>query len=210
MPAFCIGMFDAFAGPVEAKTRDFGIPFHCVPSDFAFARYLVERGLDDGVDWAVAENWELDHGFMVPLSKLDPDGRYPMVPIFINCAAPPLPSPRRCYAVGRWLADVIQHWDAGKRVAIIATGGLSHSVGSVQQGFIDTDFDRRFLDDFCAGRGAALSALSDREIAATGTASGEIRSWIMLAGAFAGRTAEQVMYEPISGFDTGCAQCLIT
>jgi hypothetical protein len=31
----------------------------------------------------------------------------------------------------------------------------------------------------------------------------------VLAGAFAGRTAEQVLYEPIRGFDTGCAQCLI-
>jgi hypothetical protein len=104
---------------------------------------------------------------------------------------------------------VIGRWDAGKRVAIIATGGLSHSVGSVQQGWIDVDFDRRFLDDFCAGRGDALAALSDAEIAATGSATGEIRSWIVLAGAFAGRRAEQVMYEPIRGFDTGCAQALI-
>ena len=96
-----------------------------------------------------------------------------------------------------------------KRVAILATGGLSHSVGSLQQGWIDEDFDHRFLGDFCAGRGEALAALSDREIAATGSATGEIRSWIVLAGAFAGRTAEQVMYEPIRGFDTGCAQCLI-
>jgi hypothetical protein len=209
MPAFCIGMFDAFAGPAEAKARDFGIPFHRVRSNYRFARYLVERGLDEGVDWAVTENWELDHGFMVPLSRLDPDGRCPMVPIFINCAAPPLPSPRRCYAVGGWLAGAIERWDAGRRVAVIATGGLSHSVGSALQGFIDPDFDRRFLDDFCAGHGEALAALSDREIEATGTATAEIRSWIMLAGAFAGRTAECLMYEPIRGFETGCAQCLI-
>ena len=209
LPAFCIGMFDAFDGPVEAKTRDFGIPFHRVRSDYTFARYLVELGLDEGVDWAISENWELDHGFMVPLSRLDPDGRCPMVPVFINCAAPPLPSPRRCYAVGRWLADAIERWDRTKRVAIIATGGLSHSVGSAQQGYIDAEFDRRFLDHFCSGRGEALAALSDSEIAATGSASGEIRSWIMLAGAFAGRAAERVMYEPIKGFDTGCAQALI-
>ena len=184
-------------------------PYRHVPSDFGFSRYLVERGLDEGVDWAVAESWEVDHGFMVPLFRLDPERAIRMVPIFINCAAPPLPSPSRCYAVGRWLADVIGRWDAGKRVAIIATGGLSHSVGSLQQGCIDVDFDQRFLEDFCAGRGDALATLSDAEIAATGSATGEIRSWIVLAGAFAGRTAEQVMYEPIQGFDTGCAQCLI-
>ena len=33
MPAFAIGMFDAFAGPIEARTRDFGIPYRKVPSD---------------------------------------------------------------------------------------------------------------------------------------------------------------------------------
>ena len=209
MPAFGIGMFDEFSGPIESKTRDFGVPYRNVPSDLGFSRYLIERGLDEGVDWAVTESWEVDHGIMVPLFRLDPEARFPMVPIFINCAAPPLPSPKRCYAVGRWLADVIGRWDADKRVAILATGGLSHSVGSLQQGWIDEDFDHRFLDDFCAGRGEALASFPDREIAATGSATGEIRSWIVLAGAFAGRTAEQVMYEPIRGFDTGCAQCLI-
>src|SRR6516162_2155804 len=187
-----VAIFDAFSGPVETRTRNFGVPYRRVPSDFGFARYLIERGLDEGVDWAVIESWDVDHGFMVPLFKLDPDARHPMVPIFINCASPPLPSPRRCYAVGRWLADAIRQWDSNKRVAIIATGGLSHSVGSVQQGFIDVDFDRRFLDDFCAGRGDALAALSDTEISATGSATGEIRSWIVLAGAFAGRPVERV------------------
>ncbi len=209
MPAFCMGMFDAFAGPVESRTRDVGYPYRRVPSDLGFARYLVERGLDEGVDWAVSESWDVDHGMMVPLHKLDPAGRHKMVPVFINCASPPLPSPRRCYRVGTWLAGAIERWDAGKRVAIIATGGLSHSVGSLQQGFIDETFDRRFLDAFCAGDGEWLAALSDTEIAATGTASGEVRSWIMLAGAFAGKKAERIFYEPIRGFDTGCAQCLI-
>lgn len=209
MPAFGIGMFDEFSGPVESKTRPFGVPYRHVPSDYGFSRYLVERGLDEGVDWSVTESWEVDHGFMVPLFRLDPEARFRMVPIFINCAAPPLPSPKRCYAVGRWLADAIDRWDADKRVAIIATGGLSHSVGSLQQGYIDENFDHHFLKEFCAGHGEALAAMSHDEIAATGSATGEVRSWIMLAGAFAGRNAEQVMYEPIRGFDTGCAQALI-
>jgi aromatic ring-opening dioxygenase catalytic subunit (LigB family) len=170
---------------------------------------LVERGLDESVDWAVSESWEADHGIMVPLHKLDPDGRFPMVPVFINCAAPPLPSPRRCYAVGRWLADAVARWDGAKRVAVIATGGLSHSVGTPEQGRIDVAFDERFLDAFCAGRGEALSAMTDAEISAAGSSTGEVRSWILLAGAFHGRRAERVMYEPIAGFETGCAQCIV-
>jgi aromatic ring-opening dioxygenase catalytic subunit (LigB family) len=209
MPAFCIGVFDAFSGPVEARSRNVGYPSRRVPSHMAFARYLVERGLDEGVDWAVSESWEADHGMMVPLHKLDPDGRLAMVPVFINCAAPPLPSPRRCYAVGEWLADAIGRWDGARRVAIIATGGLSHSVGTPDQGRIDVDFDERFLDALCSGRGAPLAAMTDADISAAGSSTGEVRSWIMLAGAFAGRRAERVFYAPIRGFDTGCGQCLI-
>jgi len=209
MPAFAIGMFEAFGGPIEAKLRAYPLPYRRVPSDLAFSTYLIERGLDEGVDWAVIENWDVDHGFMVPIVKIDAAGRYPMVPVYVNCASAPMPSPRRCYAVGQWLADAIARWDADKRVAIIATGGLSHSVGSMQMGWIDQEFDQRFLDDFCAGRGEALARLTDDQINAAGSSTGEVRSWIMLAGAFAGRSAEKVMYEAIQGFDTGCAQCII-
>ena len=131
MPAFCMGLFDSFAGPVEGRTRDVGYPWREVPSDPELARYLIERGLDEGVDWAVSEFWEVDHGMMVPLHKLDPDGRVPMIPVFVNCASAPMPSARRCFAVGRWLSEAIADWPASKRVGILATGGLSHSVGTL-------------------------------------------------------------------------------
>ena len=131
MPAFCMGLFESFSGPVESKARDVGYPWREVPSDPGLARYLIERGLDEGVDWAVSEFWEVDHGMMVPLHKLDPEGRVPMIPVFVNCASAPMPSARRCFAVGRWLADAIADWPASKRVGIVATGGLSHSVGTL-------------------------------------------------------------------------------
>src|SRR5262249_38967352 len=163
-----IGMFDAFAGPIEARTRDFGIPYRKVPSDLSFARYLIERGLDEGVDWAVIESWDVDHGFMVPMFKLDPQARHPMVPMFINCASPSFGRPRPPAAVGAAPAEGTANGEPNRRFALTAPGGLPHSAGALQQGFRGVVSLRRFLADFCAGRGDALAKLSDDEIAATG------------------------------------------
>ena len=212
MPAFCIGMFDGFSGPVESKTRDVGYPWRTVPSDVVFSRHLIERGLDGsdggGVDWAISEFWEADHGIMSPLHLIDPEGTIPIVPVFVNCASAPMPSARRCHAVGHWLAETIADWDADKRVAIIATGGLSHSVGTPTQGFIDAAFDEWFLAEMCAGRDAVLAELTEEQMTAAGSSTAEVRAWIMLAGAFSGHSAERVFYAPIKGFDTGCAQAI--
>ena len=209
MPPFCIGVFDAFSGPIEARSRKMQMPYRTVQSDIELSRHLLERGLDEGVDWAFCESWEVDHGMMVPLYLLDREAEIPVTPVFVNCAVPPLPTPRRCFAVGQWLATAIRAWPADKRVAIIATGGLSHSVGTPDQGRIDVEFDERLLTALCDGNGEALSRLTDAEIDAAGSSTGEVRSWIMLAGAFAGRPAERVFYAPIEGFVTGCAQCII-
>ena len=207
MPAFCIGALDALTGPAEG---DLGFGRRSVPSDPELAAHLLRLGLDEGVDWASAGEWEVDHGFMVPLYLLDPDARIPVVPIHVNCAAPPYPSLRRCFEVGRWLATAIERWDADKRVAVVAGGGLSHSPGDARMGYIDSDFDRRFLDALTAGRNDDILALTDAEIDAAGSSTCEIRIWVLLAGAFAGRPFEEIMYEPIAGFGTGCAQCLVT
>ena len=206
MPAFCIGVADGYEGPTE---RGAGIPYRRIPGSMELARYLLAAGLDTGVDWARTEGWELDHGIMVPLYLIDQDARIPVVPIFINCAAPPCPTAKRCYAFGDWLRDALRRWDSTKRVALIATGGLSHSVGTESMGRIDEAFDRRFLADFCKADRRAITSLTEEEIAAAGNSTSEIRSWIALGGAFSGRPAELVFYEPIHGFATGCGQVLI-
>ena len=206
MPAFCIGVFDSFTGPAETST---GIPTRRVPSDPALAHHLLRHGLDHGIDWARAEEWVVDHGFMTPLYMLDREARLPAIPIHVNCAAPPYPSPARCYAVGRLLARAIADWPSDQRIAIVAGGGLSHSPGDERMGEIDRAFDERFLKLVEAGDGTALAALSDAEIEAAGSSTGEVRSWIVLAGALAGRRFQRIMYEPIAGFVTGCAQCVV-
>jgi len=67
----------------------------------------------------------------------------PMVPVMINTFFPPnQPTPARCYALGRSLRKAIDSWDSDKRVAVIASGGLSHTI-------MDEEIDRmtRIVDE---------------------------------------------------------------
>ena len=120
MPAFCVGARAEAMG-------DFGISTagqsYRVPEDLA--RGLAESLHADGVDAALSYRMHADHGFAQSLEQFGGGvGRYPTIPIFINCAAPPLPPMARVRrlgdAVGRFLATT------GRRVLVVGSGGLSH------------------------------------------------------------------------------------
>jgi len=206
MPAFCIGLFDSFRGPAERNT---GMPDREVPSDPALAGHLLNHGLEHGVDFARAEEWVVDHGFMVPLYMLDREARIPVVPIHVNCAAPPYPGIARCYDVGTMLRDAIAAWPVDKRVAVIAAGGLSHSPGDARMGQIDAAFDRDFLTRLESGHRDRLTSLTNEAIDATGSSTAEIRTWIVLAGIFTEQGFRRVTYESIDAWVTGCGQCIV-
>ena len=75
-------------------------------------------------------------------------------------------------------------------------------------GKIDKEFDSSFLEPLASGSPDRITSVTNEEIEASGTSTSEIRSQIMLAGAFEDRYFEQVLYEPIVPFATGCGQCL--
>ena len=54
----------------------------------------------------------------------------PVIPFFTNVYVPPLPTPQRCAALGKALADIVK--GRKERVAIIASGGMSHFPGTTQ------------------------------------------------------------------------------
>lgn len=118
MPSFCIG------ARAEATTDwDIAPGVLDVPSDFALACVEAVRKAD--IDVALSWKMKVDHGTTIPLNYLtDRLDRYPVLPIVINCVAPPLPSFRRARllgeAVGRYLAGL------DGKILIVGSGGLSH------------------------------------------------------------------------------------
>ena len=142
------------------------------------------------------------HAFGPVLERLEPAADIPVVPLYIEAIHLPALSPRRCYEFGKVLAKAIESWTGGERVAVIASGGVSHRTQSYPykhapdaiHGSIDHDYDRQLLALMVEGRGEELARLSNRELLDHGDP--ELHAWISLLGMVGSARANVLAYEP--------------
>ena len=119
MPPFVLGVAEA------EGFGDFGSRHGPLPVASALA-WSVRDGLAaDGFDVALSYALTVDHGIVQSYDMVRGGADIPLVPLVVNTAAPPLPSMRRCVALGRSLGAAVRAADAG-RVLVLASGGLSH------------------------------------------------------------------------------------
>jgi 3-O-methylgallate 3,4-dioxygenase len=129
----------------------------------------------------------LGHAFTFPRYRLGLDPGVPIVPVFVNTYYQPnVPSAARAYAMGREVARAVESWPGAGRVAVIASGGLSHFV-------IDEILDRSILDAIAGRDTRALRAPSR---AALRSGNSEILNWITAAGALGHLRATVLDYVP--------------
>jgi len=105
------------------------------------------------------------------------------VPICINTVQFPLPSAKRCYALGQAVGEAIKSWDSSKRVAVIASGGLSHQLDGERAGFINKAFDLQFLDSLESNPEWATQFSVHELVEKTGTQGVELLMWLAMRGA---------------------------
>lgn len=155
---------------------------------------ILRAGLDQEIDFSFGEYVELQHTQVVPLYFLLPEPRIPILPIYVNTWVEPLPTPRRCYRVGELIRDVA----AGRRerIAILATGGLSHFPGSPRIGEIDTRFDHELLQALREGRGRELASRPLADLLQAGDS--EFLNWMVVLGAVGEAKAAETFYMPDS------------
>ena len=118
LPPFTVGVRASAIGDYDIGSGDYN-----VPEDLAVGciRALHKAGVDAGMSYRM----QADHGFSQPLVLMcGTVDRYPVLPIHINCAGPPLPPFSRV----RQLGEEVGQWakDLNKRVLVIGSGGLSH------------------------------------------------------------------------------------
>ena len=200
MPAYAMGMADHYEGPIE-DPKWLGIEKVRIPGNAELSERVI-RATMQGTDVAYAEEWKFDHGLMVPLHFLTPNYDLPVVPVNINCQGPPLTPLTRAWAFGAALRQACD--SVPERIALVATGGISHWPASPDSGKINEAFDRAFVDRWCRNDKTALLSYSDAETyREAGQGGFEIRTFIAVAAAARG-AGEIRFYEPIPIFSVGC------
>ena len=143
----------------------------------------------------------LGHAFTRPVVKVTPQLNVPVVPLHVNCYFAPMPPARQCYELGRAIAYALK--DRPERVAIMASGGLSHDPRGPRAGWIDTSLDRWVLEQLRSGNAETLCHLFEFDSDTLRSGTGEIRSWIVVAGACSEARATIVDYIPAHHAVTG-------
>ena len=186
--AFCLGVDESY--PV-ADEGGGARPMPAIGGHAALSRHIVQSLMTDEFDMSTFRNKGLDHGIFSPLSVLmDNDGQgWPtkIVPLQVGVLQFPIPSTLRCYKLGQALRRAIESYPEDMKVAIVATGGLSHQVHGERCGFNNTPWDEEFLD-LLEKDPVALTRLTHADYARLGGMEGsEVIMWLVMRGALSAR-----------------------
>ena len=203
-PNLCIGVAAQTNGPNDHVE---GMPSYTVPVSEDTAFHLYEYGLEKGFDFALTQEFQIDHSMLVPLHFLRPQMDMPIVPIYLNGIVPPLPTARRCFAVGEMVRDAIRALPRSMNVAVIASGSLVLDIGSPLaphgqlSGVGDTQWYQAILGHLRHGRTMELmeSATAD-QLRRAGNIGGELLNWIAMLGAIGSRKPTLLEESPDAAF----------
>jgi hypothetical protein len=194
LPQLLIGVGEAHQRPPCEWLK---LPSTVVPGEPGLASYIVDRTVAAGFQPSLSYRMKADHGFVAVYYELDPQMRLPMVPIVINCTTPPLMTLRQCYEFGKAVGDAMRSYPGLQRVALCAAGGLSHFVGEPRLGDINEDFDRWFVKQLERNDLGELLDMPNDRLMEAGNGTGQVRTWVAVAGAMHGHPGTTLSYEPI-------------
>jgi 3-O-methylgallate 3,4-dioxygenase len=159
---------------------------------------LIDQEFDVAHSRGLPPKQGMGHAFSFIYGRIMPDRVIPTIPIMLNTYyAPNQPTPKRCYTLGQAIRRAIESWPEASRVAVIASGGLSHFV-------IDEELDHLTLTAMQNKDAATLTHLPRARL---NSGNSEIRNWIATAGAVEHLDMDLIDYVPCyrSPAGTGCA-----
>jgi 2,3-dihydroxyphenylpropionate 1,2-dioxygenase len=193
LEAFSLDVSPAFAvvvGPEVAGS--FGSKQYRIGVHQPLARAILDGCLKRDFDMAFCHKAFMGHAFVVPFEFILERRQIPIVPLFVNVYVPPLPQPHRAYQLGRAIAEIVAAREG--RIAILASGGMSHYPGTEKYGYPDFAFDEYLLGVLERGEQSSLLSLSSERLDETGET--ELLTWYVVFGAIGSQRGEVLSYQP--------------
>jgi 3-O-methylgallate 3,4-dioxygenase len=180
-----------FSPALQAAAWAYGESTQDYPVAAGLARHLISALIEQEFDVAHSRGLPpaqgMGHAFSFIYGRIMPRQVIPTVPIMLNTYYPPnQPTPKRCYAIGQALHQAIESWPNSSRVAVIASGGLSHFV-------VDEALDQLTITAMQNKDATALSTLPQERL---NSGNSEIRNWIAVAGAVEHLDMQLIDYVP--------------
>jgi protocatechuate 4,5-dioxygenase beta chain len=178
IPTFAIG------AAAEYQTADEGwnipalLPF---PGDQDLSWHIINSVVTEDFDITMCQEMLVDHAVCNPMALLWPGGKpWPVkiVPVEINTVQFPLPSAKRCYDLGAAIGRAIASYPEDTRVLVMGTGGLSHQLDGERAGFINKEFDRKFMASLTDDPAWATNFSCVELVEQTGSQGIELLMWL--------------------------------
>ena len=203
MPTFAVGAAPEYRNDDEGWGIPTLPPFKGIPDlSWAVINHLVEREFDI----VTCQEMLVDHAFTLPFKLFWPDGDGPLaVPVCINTVQFPLPSAKRCVALGKAVGEAVSAWKSDAKVVMIGSGGLSHQLDGQRAGFINKPFDLKFMASMVDDPEWAAQYSIIELVEQTGTQGVELLNWLAARAAIPGpvRKVHSNYHIPISNTAAG-------
>lgn len=209
MPTFAIGA----AGEYRHEDEGWGIAFtRPFPGHQDLSWHIIEQVMESEFDPVTCQSMLVDHAVAVPFELAWPGtDAFPvrLVPIAINTVQHPLPSPKRCFELGRAVGRAIESWPGAERVMVMGTGGLSHQLEGGRAGHINVDYDTFCLRNLAPDPEALLQHDTLDIVELAGSQGVEILNWIAARGALRGSVRELASNYHVPISNTAAATVLL-
>ncbi len=190
LPTFAVGAAKEYCNEDEG----WGIPVsRSLAGDPALSWHVINTLVADEFDITMCQDMLVDHAVTIPMALMWPGQKWQnirIVPISINTVQHPLPSLKRCLALGRSLGRAIETYQQDLRVMVVGTGGLSHQLDGKRAGFINKEFDQLCMDKL-VNEPQVLTRYSIHDFVEEAGAQGvEFLNWMAMRGALTGAVTQ--------------------
>jgi 2,3-dihydroxyphenylpropionate 1,2-dioxygenase len=168
--------------PLEAEAvqhgEDLGVERPKVQDTCAVREGLLDELVVRDFDMEYSQEAELGHSFAAPFEWVLGNRDMPVVPIFVNTYLPPLPRAQRCAAFGKAIAKIVGK--RKERVAVLASGSMSHYPGTLKYYDPAYDFDKWCIGELENGHTDSFLNLTNQQLDEVGNT--EMLPWAPVLG----------------------------